>query len=190
MVLAPGLGGVGLLVLRNSSVCEWLTTDSAFGRGPLPQLYAHRMIYEHTQKSPLWLFVAVPLLVVVAVVAAAAEADPAVILLSILGAGVFIAFIAHFSWLTVTVGSAEARAAFGRGWPRKTVDLSKVTEVRAVRNRWLYGFGIRWVPKGSLWNVWGLDAVEFALDSGRVVRFGTDESDRLLAAVSGLIRTV
>jgi hypothetical protein len=38
--------------------------------------------------------------------------------------------------------------------------------------------------------VWGLDAVEFALDSGRVVRFGTDESDRLLAAVSGLIRTV
>ncbi len=155
----------------------------------LSQLYPERMLYEHTQKSPLWLFVAVPI-VVVATVVAVAEGDVIVTLLAVLGSVVFIAFIAHFSWLTVTVEPAKARAAFGRGWPRKTVDLSRVTEVRAVRNRWLYGFGIRWVPKGSLWNVWGLDAVEFALDSGRVVRFGTDESDRLLAAVSGLIRTV
>lgn len=147
------------------------------------------MIYEHTQKSPLWLFVAVPLLIVVAVMAAAAEADPTVVLLSVLGAGGFIAFIAHFSWLTVTVEPARARAAFGRGWPRKTVDLSTVTEVRTVRNRWLYGFGIRWIPRGSLWNVWGLDAVELVLDTGRIVRFGSDESDRLLAALSSLIRT-
>ncbi len=156
------------------------------GRRPL---YADRMIYEHTQKSPLWLFVAVPILIIVAVAAAAAEADSAVILLSVLGAAGFIALIAHFSWLTVTVEPARARAAFGRGWPHKTVDLSKVLEVRKVRNHWIYGFGIRWVPKGSLWNVWGLNAVEFVLDSGRVVRFGTDDSDRLLAALSGLIRT-
>jgi len=163
----------------------WVLAASAEVYGSYPE----RMLYEHTQKSPLWLFVAVPIVVVVTVVAVA-EGDVIVTLLAVLGSVVFIAFIAHFSWLTVTVEPAEALAAFGRGWPRKTVDLSRVTEVRAVRNRWLYGFGIRWVPKGSLWNVWGLDAVEFALDSGRVVRFGTDESDRLLAAVSGLIRTV
>ncbi len=154
----------------------------------LSQLYADRVIYEHTQKSPLWLFVAVPIVVVVTVVAVA-EGDVIVTLLAVLGSVVFIAFIAHFSWLTVTVEPAEARAAFGRGWPRKTVDLSRVTEVRAVRNRWLYGFGIRWIPKGSLWNVWGLDAVELVLDTGRVVRFGSDESVRLLAALSSLIRT-
>jgi len=144
------------------------------------------MIYEHTQKSPLWLLVAAPLLIVVAVVAAASEADPIVTLLSVLGAAAFIAFIAHFSSLTVTVDAAAAGAAFGRGWPRKTVNLTGVTEVGAVRNRWLYGFGIRWIPKGSLWNVWGLDAVEFVLDTGRVVRFGTDDPDGLLAALSDL----
>jgi hypothetical protein len=143
------------------------------------------VIYQHTQKSPLWLFVAAPLLVIVAVTATAAEADATVVVLSSLAAVAFIAFIAHFSTLTVTVDSGTARAAFGRGWPRKTVILDRVTGVRAVRNHWLYGFGIRWVPKGSLWNVWGLDAVEFALDTGRVVRFGTDDTGGLLAALSG-----
>ena len=146
------------------------------------------MLYKHTQRSPLWFFVAVPLLIGVAV-AAAAAGDPIVMLPWGLGAAAFIGFIAHFSSLTVTVEPETARAVFGRGWPRKTIDLSKVAKVRTVRNRWLYGFGIRWILKGSLWNVWGLDAVEFVLDTGRVVRFGTDQSDRLLAAVSRLIRT-
>jgi len=145
------------------------------------------VIYERTQKSPLWLLLAVPLLTVAAVAAAATDGDPTVVIVSVLGAASAIAVIAHFSSLTVTVEPTRARAAFGRGWPRKTVQLSTVTEVRAVRNRWLYGYGIRWIPKGSLWNVWGLDAVEFALDTGRVVRFGTDDLDALLAALSGLV---
>ena len=152
--------------------------------------YAERMVYAHTQKSRLWLFVAAPVLVVVAVTAISADANPTVIILWSLGAAAFIAFVAHFSSLTVTVEPARARASFGRGWPRKTVDLAAVTAVRPVRNRWFYGFGIRWIPKGTLWNVWGFDAVEFALDGGRVVRFGTDDRDGLLAALAGLIRTV
>ncbi len=86
----------------------------------LSQLYPERMLYEHTQKSPLWLFVAVPIVVLVTVVAVA-EGDVIVTLLAVLGSVVFIAFIAHFSWLTVTVEPARACAAFGRGWPRKTV---------------------------------------------------------------------
>jgi len=147
------------------------------------------MIYQRTQKSPLWLFVAAPVLVASAVVAVAAEAQLKVTVISAVGAVAFIALMAHFSFLTVTLEPASARAAFGRGWPRKTVDLSQVVTVAAVRNRWIYGFGIRWIPKGSLWNVWGLDAVEFKLNSGRVVRFGTDDPGGLLAAVSGLVRT-
>ena len=142
------------------------------------------MIYQHTQKSPLWLIAAAPLLVIVAISATASDADTTVVILSSLGAILFIAFSAHFSTLTVTVSSGTARAAFGRGWPRRTVQLSRVAGVQAVRNHWLYGFGIRWVPKGSLWNVWGLDAVEFSLDNGRVVRFGTDDVGGLLAVLS------
>jgi len=147
------------------------------------------MVYQHTQKSPLWLLVAAPILVAFAVVVASADISATVILLAALGVIAFVAFMAHFSTLTVTVEPTRVRAAFGRGWPRKTVVLAHVSEVNAVRNHWLYGFGIRWIPKGSLWNVWGLDAVEFVLETGRVVRLGTDDCDGLLAAVSGLVRT-
>jgi hypothetical protein len=35
-----------------------------------------------------------------------------------------------------------------------------------------------------MYNVWGLDAVELELTSGKVFRIGTNESDRLHAAIS------
>lgn len=145
------------------------------------------MIYERTQRSPLWLIVAAPLLVGFAITAAAADANAVVMIPAGLGIGLFIALIANFSVLRVTVEPATIRAAFGRGWPRKTVDLSTVTAARAVRNMWLFGWGIRWIPKGSLWNVWGLDAVELLLDSGRVLRIGTDDPGGLLVALAGRV---
>lgn len=145
------------------------------------------MIYEHTQRSPLWLLAAGPIVLVIAVSAAAAEADTVVLVVTALGAALIIALLAIFSWLTIRIGDNELVAAFGRGWPRKRVDLGTVQAAAAVRNAWYYGWGIRWIPRGSLWNVWGLDAVELSLDSGRVVRIGTDDVDGLLAALSGRI---
>ena len=65
------------------------------------------------------------------------------------------------------------------------VEPARATAARIVRNSWWYGFGIRWFPGGTLWNVWGLDAVEFDLVKGRKLRIGTDEPEQLLAALSG-----
>ena len=89
-----------------------------------------------------------------------------------------------FSRLTVKVTDEHVRAHFGWGWPHKTLEWTDATAVRAVRNRWWYGFGIRWFPGGTLWNVWGLDAVEFDLSTGRALRIGTDEPEQLLAAAA------
>ena len=61
------------------------------------------------------------------------------------------------------------------------------TAVRVVRNRWWYGLGIRWFPGGTLWNVWGLDAVEFDLGSGRALRIGTDQPEQLLEAAGAYV---
>jgi hypothetical protein len=58
---------------------------------------------------------------------------------------------------------------------------------RIVRNRWWYGFGIRLIPHGSLWIVWGLDAVELNLVTGKVLRIGTDEPGALLAAIARIV---
>jgi len=43
------------------------------------------------------------------------------------------------------------------------------------------------ISGGWMYNVWGLDAVELNLTSGKVFRIGTDEPAELLAAVEQLI---
>jgi hypothetical protein len=61
--------------------------------------------------------------------------------------------------------------------------VQEIRDARAVRNRWFYGWGIRLTPHGWMFNVSGLDAVELDLPNGRRFRNGTDEPERLLAAI-------
>ena len=87
--------------------------------------------------------------------------------------------------LTVEVTEEEIKVCFGRGPIRKTLPLEDVETVQPVKNRWYYGWGIRWFPGGWLLNVSGLDAVELRLRDGRKYRIGTDEPARLSAAIEG-----
>lgn len=100
----------------------------------------------------------------------------------IIGTALFV-----FSKFTVEVADDILTASFGWGWPRRTLRWNEATAARIVRNRWWYGFGIRWFPGGILWNVWGLDAVEFDLAKGSKLRIGTEEPEQLLAALSGKV---
>ena len=99
-----------------------------------------------------------------------------------------LALVLHFSRLRVTVSNDRVEAAFGSGWPRRVVELSVVTAVRAVRSPWWYGWGVRRVPNGWMYNVWGLDAVELELESGTVFRIGTGEPDELAAVLALHVR--
>ncbi len=89
-----------------------------------------------------------------------------------------------FSRLVVTVAEGAVTAAFGLGKPHRVVQLSDVTEASVVRNHWIRGWGVRKVSRGWMYNVWGLDAVELELTSGKVFRIGTNEPDRLHTAIS------
>ena len=89
-----------------------------------------------------------------------------------------------FSKLTVTVQDAAVTAAFGLGKPHRATRLSDVTGVHQVRTSWIQGWGIRKISNGWMYNVWGLDAVEIELASGGVLLIGTDEPDKLVAAIS------
>ena len=89
-----------------------------------------------------------------------------------------------FSRLTVTVGSGTVTAAFGWGWPKRTLATSEITAFRRVRNAWYNGWGKRRIPGGRMYNIWGLDAVELDLQSGKKVRIGTDEPSALLTALA------
>jgi hypothetical protein len=96
----------------------------------------------------------------------------------------FAALAVLFSTLTVTVDEQEIEVWFGPGLIRKRLPLSRVEGCRQVRNQWWYGWGIRLIPDGWLWNVSGLEAVELTLKDEGVFRIGTDESQRLSAAIN------
>jgi hypothetical protein len=89
-----------------------------------------------------------------------------------------------FSKLSVTVSGGMVTTTFGPGRPHRVIELSDVNAVREVRNAWIAGWGVRKITNGWMYNVWGLDAVELDLTSGAAFRIGTDEPDKLNAAIS------
>lgn len=88
-----------------------------------------------------------------------------------------------FHNLTVSADHEAVRVAYGIGIIRRRILFQNVTQCSAVKNPWWWGFGIRLVPGGWLWNVSGLRAVELKLKSGRTFRIGTDEPEVLAAAI-------
>lgn len=102
----------------------------------------------------------------------------------LLGAGVLLVLVgAVAARLTVVVDDAAVTSAFGWGWPRRRIDLAEIDTTAAVHNSWWYGWGLRKVPGGWMFNNSGRDAVELTLRSGKVFRIGTDQPDELLAAL-------
>jgi len=95
----------------------------------------------------------------------------------------------QFTTLRVRVDSERVRVAFGPGWIRRVVPVSEIVSAEAVRNRWWYGWGIRWTPTGWMWNVSGLDAVLVRRADGRSLRIGTDEPAALVAAIHAVAGT-
>lgn len=92
------------------------------------------------------------------------------------------ALVAFWS-LNVKVNTKEICVWFGPGLIRKSISIDQIRAVQAVRNRWYYGWGIRLTPHGWLYNVSGLDAVEVEFQSGKKFRIGTDDTEKLLAAI-------
>lgn len=145
------------------------------------------MAYQHTQESPLWLLVGGPLLGIVGFVAAESRADTVVVIGSLAVALVFVGIMATFSRMIVTVEQDAVHMTFGLGWPRRIVDLVGMTDVELVRNRGWMGLGVRYLRSGSLWNVWGRDALELGLTGGQRLRIGSDDPQGLYSALASRI---
>lgn len=136
-------------------------------------------LYRHTQPGWVVLATTVPAgLLALGVAATSRDALPLGIV-----AAVILAAAALFSALTVQVDADHLSARFGPGPIRRRIALSDVRAATVVSNPWWYGWGLRLIPGGTLYNVSGLSAVELVLRDGGVWRVGTDEPEALLAAV-------
>jgi hypothetical protein len=92
-----------------------------------------------------------------------------------------------FGSMTVTVDQQDIKIRFGVGLIHKRFALNTVRLYRPVQSPWYYGWGIKMIPGGWMYNVSGSSAVELLLEGGRYVRIGTDEPDALLAALRATI---
>ncbi len=102
---------------------------------------------------------------------------------------IVLVILGTFSRLTVTVDDQMVKIQFGLGIIRKTFPLEEIEIFRVVRNPWYYGWGIRFTPRGWLFNVSGFSAIELQMKSGKRYRIGTDDPDNLATALDKALHT-
>ena len=97
--------------------------------------------------------------------------------------------LAAYVTLTVEVDAERVRARFGIGLIRKSISLADIARCEVVRTPSWWGWGMHWTPSGWLYNVSGRAAVRIEMRSQRPVMIGSDEAERLKAAIdAGLMR--
>ncbi len=139
-----------------------------------------RWEYSHTQRGTL--IIGAVTAVILIILASMFIFGP--VWVTVIVVGIMILALAIFSTLTVSVQQDALRIWFGpirmikKSWP-----MSEIASVTTVTNQWYWGWGIRWTPRGTLYNVGRLKAVEVTLVSGKMFRIGTDEPDELLCAI-------
>jgi hypothetical protein len=135
--------------------------------------------YRHTQVGKLVLgAVGVPVAALLIVTLFVEMEAVALITLGLLVVAMFL-----FGTLTVEVSRDAVAIWSGPGIVRKHFALSSIRGVKAVRNACYYGWGIRRLPSGWLYNVSGLDAVELEMVDGTRQRIGTDRPGAMESAI-------
>jgi hypothetical protein len=110
---------------------------------------------------------------------------PAYIVLLVL----FIGALLFFYGMKVTVDDKQIIIKFGIGIYKRKIDLSSIQSVDSITYPSYYGYGIRLIPNGILYNVSGNHAVRLKFKkSKRVILIGTNDCDNLKAAIEEKIK--
>jgi hypothetical protein len=139
-------------------------------------------VYRHTQSGLLLSLSTLPgalALLAAALLCRGPLTLPLVLVALVLGAVGYV-----FSSLTVEVTPTELTWFFGPGALRKRVARAEIASARPVVNKWWWGWGIHLTPRGWLYNVGGLEAVEITFRDGRTLRIGSDETASLAQALA------
>lgn len=135
--------------------------------------------YRHIQFSRLIVIIVVAINAVGAAIAIASGVLSAAIVFGVTA----LVLVPLYGWLTVTVDDTHVVVRFGVGLIRKRFALGDVTATQPARLPWYYGTGIHRMRGGWLYKVGGPDAVQLDLAGGSRALVGTDEPERLIAAI-------
>jgi hypothetical protein len=90
--------------------------------------------------------------------------------------------------LTITISEQYVSFKMGIGLINKKYPISDIKSVKIVKNNWMYGWGIRVIPGGWLYNVSGFKAIELRFHSSdKIIRIGTDKPEEVTSEILKLI---
>ncbi|MGB8657651.1 MAG: hypothetical protein WCE90_07685 [Candidatus Zixiibacteriota bacterium] len=92
----------------------------------------------------------------------------------------FLLLLALFSTLTVTGFPTYLEIRYGAGLFRKKFEYQDIRSCSIQKNHWFYGWGVRKIPGGWLFNVCGSMSVQLDMKNGKMYRIGTDEPEKLV----------
>jgi hypothetical protein len=85
-----------------------------------------------------------------------------------------------FYGMTITVTDKQIKIKLGIGFYTKKIDLSSIKSVDTQKYPVFYGYGIRFIPNGFLYNVSGRHAIEIKFkNKSQVIKIGTNDWDNL-----------
>ena len=96
----------------------------------------------------------------------------------------FVGILSGFYGMTVTVTDKHLIIKFGIGIYSKKIDLGTIRSAAVQKFPVYYGYGIRFLPNGILYNVSGKHAVEIRFkNKSSVIQIGTNDRDNLKDAI-------
>ncbi len=135
--------------------------------------------YSHTQRAGRWLLIPAGMALVLLFMALWLRLWPVLSGIVVLALAVWL-----FGSLTIEISAGVLKWRLGPGLIRRSLSVNLIAEARTVRTRWFDGWGIHYTRLGWLYNVAGFDAVAITLKNGKQFALGTDEPERLLAALN------
>ena len=95
-----------------------------------------------------------------------------------------------FSSLTSSVTDKYVKIWFGPGIINKTFYLKDIESTHVTKTPWYYGWGIRGIKGGLLFNVSGFYSVELQMKNVKIYRIGTDEPEKLKEAIDHALSNI
>lgn len=102
---------------------------------------------------------------------------------------IFVCIYLLFFGMTTKVDKERLFISYGIGLIRKKIDLDQIQHVTIVKNPWYYGWGIRLIPHGMLYNIGGSGGIELKLkETASVIRIGSADPIRLKEEIQKQLR--
>ena len=96
-----------------------------------------------------------------------------------------------FYGMTTKVTADVILISYGIGIIRKRVKLNRITGVTTVTSPWYYGWGIRLIPNGMLYNISGTAGLELKFnDTNRIIRIGSPDPSALKKAIEERLKRI